>query len=466
LANEIVNSTFKLIIKEFKILMDKISTENIDLKIKLLEDFRNLELNLNGDSKNYFHKIRQDAIAAFEELGFPVKKLEEWKYTNINPILKHDFKTSCNLNDSKLSKDDIKNFLFDEDKVNLLVFVNGRYDESLSNIITKNENVFIGSFLEGRIKLGEVIEKHFSKYADFKNQSLTALNTAFAKDGAFIYIKKNAEVNEPVHILFISDGIEESYLSQPRNLFVAGEGASVKIVEDYYSLGEKHSFTNSVTEIYCDKNSNLERYKIQNDNDKAYHIGSTFVNQEQDSKFSDTTISWGGAIIRNNLNSFFNGTNTECHFYGLYLLNGKQHVDNHTLADHAMPNCYSNELYKGIINDKATGVFNGKIMVRHDAQKTNAYQSNGNILLSDDAIIYSKPQLEIFADDVKCSHGATTGQLNREEMFYLQSRGIGKDEARIILLNAFAGDVTETVKIDALRERLENLLAKKLMEKE
>ncbi len=238
--------------------------------------------------------------------------------------------------------------------------------------------------------------------------------------------------------------------------------AKIKIVEDYYSLGDKHSFTNSVTEIYCAPNSSLERYKIQNDGEKAYHIGTTQVMQEKDSRFSDTTISWGGAITRNNLNSVFNGPNTECHFYGLYLLSGKQHVDNHTLADHAMPHCYSNELYKGIIDDKATGVFNGKIMVREDAQKTNAYQSNGNILLSEDATIYSKPQLEIFADDVKCSHGATTGQLNKEEMFYLQSRGIGKEEARILLLNAFAGDVIYTIKIEPLREMLLHKLAAKL----
>lgn len=442
--------------------MDKISQEKTDLKIKLLEDFRKLELSLNGESKNYFHKIRQDAIATFEELGFPVRKLEEWKYTNINPILKHDFKTTIHDADP-LSWDEIKDFLSYEDNVNRLVFVNGQFNEKLSNVITKSEKVFIGSLLEGRVRMSDVIEKHFSKYADYKNHSLTALNTAFAKDGAFIYASKNENVTEPVQIIFVSDSREESFMSQPRNLFVMEEGSGIKITEEYFSIGEKHNFTNVVTEIYCDKNSNLERYKIQNDGDNSYHIGTTQVMQEKDSRFSDTTISWGGAITRNNLNSVFNGSNTECHFFGLYLLTGKQHVDNHTLADHAMPHCYSNELYKGIIDDKATGVFNGKIMVREDAQKTNAYQSNGNILLSEDATIYSKPQLEIFADDVKCSHGATTGQLNKEEMFYLQARGIGKDEARILLLNAFAGDVIDSVKINSLREKLQLTLSKKLI---
>ncbi len=439
---------------------DKISKENIDLKIMLLEEFRNLPSNMNGESKNYFNSIKLDAMASFEELGFPVKKLEEWKYTNINPILKHDFKTISAKN-SRLNKEEIKNFIFDEN-IDVLVFINGEFEENLSSIKQSSDNVFIGSLLEGRIRFGKIIEKHFSRYADYKKTGLTALNTAFARDGAFIYVKKGTDVPEGIHIIYISDTREDSILAQPRNLYVIEDGASVKIIEDYYSAGDKHSFTNVVTEIYCGKNSKVERYKIQNESDTNYHIGTTEVMQEKDSRFSDTTVSWGGAITRNNLNAVFNGTNTECHFYGLYLLSGKQHVDNHTLADHRMPNCYSNELYKGIIDDKATGVFNGKIMVRQNAQKTNAYQSNGNILLSEEATIYSKPQLEIFADDVKCSHGATTGQLNNEEMFYLQARGIGKEEARVLLLNAFAGDVIDSVKLERLREKLQGRLEMKL----
>ncbi len=443
--------------------MEKISTENIDLKIKLVEDFNNLEVNLNGESKNNIHKIRQNAIASFEELGFPVKRMEEWKYTNLKPVLKHDFKTVFEPAKTQLKRKDLEKYLVEGLKVNLLVFINGQFNEKLSTIVTRSEKVFIGSFSEGRISYSNIVEKHFSKYADYKNRSLTALNTAFAKDGAFIYIQKGIQVAEPIHILNIADATDESIMAQPRNLFIAEEGSEVKIIEDYHSRGENYSFTNVVTEIYCAPNARLDRYKIQNDNEKAYHVGTTQVQQEKDSYFSDTTISWGGAITRNDLNAVFNGTNTECHFYGLYLLTGKQHVDNHTLADHKMPHCYSNELYKGIIDDNATGVFNGKILVREDAQKTNAYQSNGNILLSEDATIYSKPQLEIFADDVKCSHGATTGQLNKEEMFYLRARGIGKDEARILLLNAFAGDVMDSVKIDELREKLKKDLSQKLI---
>lgn len=443
--------------------MEKIVTENIDLKLKLIEDFKKQEAGLNGESKNYFHKIRLNALSVFEELGFPLKKLEEWKYTNINPALKHDYKIAKNDDQNLISKDEIKNFLFDDGKTNLLVFVNGIFSRQLSEIITKEgeEKIFIGNLVEGKEKFSEVFETHFSKYADYKNTGMTAMNTAFAGDGAFIYLTKGTSI-EPVHILNISDSRKDNYLSQPRNLIVLKENSRVEIAESYVSLGSDHSFTNVVTEIFLDKNSDLHHYKIQNENDNAYQIGTTQVLQKADSRFSDTTISWGGAITRNNLNSVFDGPNTECHFYGLYLLNGKQHVDNHTLADHAMPHCYSNELYKGIIDDKATGVFNGKIMVRPDAQKTNAYQSNGNILLSEDATIYSKPQLEIFADDVKCSHGATSGQLNEDEMFYLRARGIDKKNARAILLNAFAGEVIESIKNENLKMMMKHTLEAKL----
>ncbi|MBV6478883.1 MAG: FeS cluster assembly protein SufD [Ignavibacteria bacterium] len=440
--------------------MTKTEIENTDLKLKLVSDFQKFEKSLNGKANSILNKIKIDAFDCFNRLGFPVKKLEEWKYTNINPVLKHDFKQSTQLAKHTLTKDFVGKY-FLKDAVNL-VFINGFFDESLSDKITDNDSCYSGSLAEATTKFGDFVEQHFSKYADFKSNSMTALNTAFSKDGAFIYLKKNSVNNIPVHILYISDAVNNVMLSQPRNLIVLEEGSSIKISEDYFTVGSNYNFTNAVTEIYCAQNSNLEHYKIQNDGDNSFHIGTTQVHQERDSKFSDTTVSWGGSIIRNNLNSVFNGTNTECHFYGLYLLDGKQHVDNHTLADHKMPNCFSNELYKGIIDGSATGVFNGKIMVHPDAQKTNAYQSNNNILLSDDATIYSKPQLEIFADDVKCSHGATSGQLSKEEMFYLRSRGISENDARILLLNAFASDVIDSVKIDALRIKLYHTLQLKL----
>lgn len=442
--------------------MKNTETENTDLKTKLINDFQEFEKSLNGEAGSELHKIRREAIKHFDTLGFPAKKLEEWKYTNLSPVLKHDYRNSVTGYTSTLTENDIKDFLIKDSDVNLIVFVNGKYDSRLSKIVTKNDNVFIGSFSEGMKKHSDIIESHFSKYVNNEINGLTALNTAFAGEGCFVYLNRNEEVKEPVHILNISDAREEVYFSQIRNLIVAEDGAKINIIEDYHSIGDKHSFSNVVTEIFCEKNSGVEHYKIQNEGENSFHTGTTQVHQVKDSRFSNTTISWGGALTRNDLNSVFEGTNTECHFFGLYLLSGKQHVDNHTFADHKSPNCYSNELYKGILDDNSTGVFNGKIMVRQDAQKTNAYQSNNNILISDDATIYSKPQLEIFADDVKCSHGATSGQLNEEEMFYLQSRGIGRENARTILLFAFTSDVIDSIKTDELREMIVKKLEMKL----
>jgi len=434
-----------------------------DLKKKLINEFQKFESSLNGEASSDYHQIRKDAIAVFEDLGFPVKRMEEWKYTNLKPLTDHDFHYTFE-NSSELKSSDIEKYLFAKENINLLVFVNGIYSSELSSVISNCENIFIGNIQEGKKHYTEIFEKHFSKYADFKNRSLVALNTAFSGDGAFIYVKKNTELKEPVHILHISDSENENVMSQPRNLFIIEEGSKAEIAEDYYSKGDNYSFSNMVTEIFCGKNSMTGHYKIQNEDSKSYHVGMTQVHQEQDSNYSNTTISWGGSIIRNDLNALFDGQNTESHFFGLYLLSGKQHVDNHTLADHKMPNCFSNELYKGVIGGQATGVFNGKIMVREDAQKTNAYQSNGNILLSDDATIYSKPQLEIFADDVKCSHGATTGQLNENEMFYIKSRGIGDNDAKKLLLKAFVSDVLDSIRIEEFRNLIEEKLEVKLSE--
>ncbi|MBC8488351.1 MAG: Fe-S cluster assembly protein SufD, partial [Bacteroidetes bacterium] len=252
-------------------------------------------------------------------------------------------------------------------------------------------------------------------------------------------------------------------LSQQRNLIVAGKDSHISIIDSYNTIGNNYNFLNTVTEIYAGENSQVHYCKIQNDGDNSIHVGTTQVQQEKNSHFNSATVSWGGNITRNNLNSFLNGMGCECHMYGAFILSGEQHVDNHTLVDHAAPNCYSNELYKGILDDNSTGVFNGKVMVRKDAQKTNAYQSNKNILLTDTATMNTKPQLEIFADDVKCSHGATTGQLNKEELFYLRTRGIDKDEARAMLLYAFASEVIQTIEISPLRNILFDKLNEKLM---
>jgi Fe-S cluster assembly protein SufD len=442
--------------------MDKISQENTDLKMKLIEDFSNLEASLNGQSNEMIHNVRRDAIAYINENGFPTKKFEEWKYTNPANILKNDYVQAFTQPGGDLSGIDVSEVLA-ESNANVLVYVNGRYESSLSRIVSKGVGIFVGNFSEAYISHKELINSHFSKLAKNEKGAFTAMNTAFATDGAVVYAADNVQIPEIIRIINIADARTGTFLSQPRNIFIVGVNAKAMISEEFFTIGENPSLTNMVTEVFCGRGSMLEHYKIQNDGANALHVGSTQIRQDADSHYSNTTISWGGKIIRNNLQAEFAGNNTECHFFGLYLLSGRQHVDNHTLADHAMPNCYSNELYKGIIADRATGVFNGRIMVREDAQKTNAYQSNNCILLSDDAMNYSKPQLEIFADDVKCSHGATTGQLSDQEMFYLRSRGIPHDEARAMLLQAFAEDVIDTVKDEYLRDKLNKKLTEILM---
>lgn len=440
------------------------SVNNPELKYQLLSDFKHFEDHMNGEANSPIHKIRQDAISVFEKLGFPVKKMEEWKYTNLNTVTKNHYRQILIPQTSKITEDDLKNIPLPEGNLNLLVLVNGRYSSRLSNIITENDGVYIGSFASAYGKSHELIIKHFAKYADYKNHSMVALNTAFASDGVFVHIPKNVNVDEPIVVVNIADSSEDNILLQPRNLFILDEGASANITEITVTKGDNPSLNNTVTEISVAPNSRLEHYRIQNDGHNAYQVNTTEINQEKDSYYSSTVISWGGSLIRNDLNTYLGGDNGESHFFGLYLLDGKEHVDNHTLADHAVPNCFSNELYKGIMGGNSTGVFNGKIMVRKDAQRTNAYQSNNNILLSDNATINTKPQLEIYADDVKCSHGATIGQLDESAMFYLRSRGLGEKDAKNLLLYAFASDVLDSIKAEPIREYVTGMCHSKIDE--
>jgi Fe-S cluster assembly protein SufD len=441
---------------------------NLNLKDKIISRYKEFEESLNGLAKDKdgnpekVHCVKLDALKRFEQLGFPEKKSEDWKYTNITPVIQKDYSQKKKDKAVTVTKTAISDFVIPKLKANLLVFINGIFSRKLSNIITSDTTAYIGSFNDAYNIHKELIELHFGKYADYQNNGLTALNTSHARDGGFIYLPKDEIVEEPIHFLFVSDTRLKNILSQPRNLIIAGENSKATIVESYHSLNHNYSFTNAVTEIFANKNSGIEHYKIQDEVETSYNISTTQVNQERDSRYRSVTITWGGSIVRNNLNSVLSGENAECTMFGLYAAKRKQLYDNHTLVDHAVPNCNSNELYKGILNDNSNGVFNGKILVRKDAQKTNAYQSNKNIVLSDNAGINSKPQLEIFADDVKCSHGATTGQLDKEQLFYLRARGIGEAEAQNMLLIAFANDIIENIKPEPLRNKLYDTLIKKL----
>ena len=430
-----------------------------ELKDKILEDYKAVEKTLNGEPAEIKH-IRDNAKEYFKTFGFPNKKMEEWRFTNLKPIVSNDF--SLVTEKQKIEKNVLKNFLIPKLKTNLIVLINGEYSLENSQIISEHKNLFIGNLKDGLKFNSEIFEKHFAKFADYNSDGFAALNTALAHDGAFIYIPDGYVMEEPITILNVLDSRKSKVLGQPRNLIVAGKSSDAHIIEEYYSIGGNDAFSNVITEIYTDENANLQYYKIQNEEVNAYHIGTTQIFQERSSIFNSITLSWGGSVTRNNLNSYMNGEGIECNFKGLYYLTGKQHADNHTLADHANPNCHSNELYKGILADESDGVFNGKIMVRQDAQKTNAYQMNKNILLSNTASVNSKPQLEIFADDVKCSHGATTGQIDNEQLFYLKARGIGEKEGRKLLLYAFANEIIEDIEVPELKDYLVNKLNEKL----
>lgn len=432
---------------------------NIEGKEKFVNDFETFsELYLRNNSLN---GLRKSSIGRFYELGFPTIKNEEWKYTNVSAIEKNNFRFTTPSDKFSLTKNDIKPFLICGKDAIVLVFENGRFNKSLSVLDNLQKNVVISSLASSMDN--EMVMQHLGKHASIKTESFIALNTAFVFDGAFIHVPANIIVEHPVHFLYVSDSRVESIVSYPRNLIVTEKNSQIKIAESYHNISAvNHHFTNSVTEVIIKENAKVEFDKFQNETIEAFHINHTETYQEKNSTFDISTITLGGGIVRNNLHIVLDGENCTSHLHGLYLVNGNQLVDNHTLVDHAKPNCYSNELYKGVIDDKGQGVFNGKIFVRKDAQKTNAYQSNKNILLSDDATMNAKPQLEIFADDVKCSHGATTGQLDDDALFYLRSRGIGEENAKALLNIAFANDVLNHISIEKMRDKIANLVFEKL----
>ncbi|MEJ2104745.1 MAG: Fe-S cluster assembly protein SufD, partial [Ignavibacteriaceae bacterium] len=389
-------------------------------------------------------------------------KDEEWKYTSIAPLLKYNFVPSY---EKKIvSKEFIKSLLFDETEHSLIVFINGRYSAEHSNFLNLPKGIIAGSIAEEMKKNNEVLQKHFGKYANYQNHIFTALSTAYTDDGAFIYIPSGKIVEEPIHIVFIAASEYEKILVQPRNLFVAEKSSQVTIIEHYVSSDEGVHFTNAVTEIVAEENAVVDHIKLQEESKKAFHIARMEVDQERNSNFASHLISTGADLSRNEFNARFNDEGGECKLNGLFMIDGTQLFDAHTLMDHAKPHCNSHEHYKGILDEKSRGVFNGKVIVRQDAQKTNAFQENNNILLSDEALVNTKPQLEIFADDVKCSHGATIGQMDEDAKFYLESRGIGEETSKSILLHAFASDVITSIKIESIRNYIEEIITKKFNE--
>ena len=429
----------------------------MDLKDKIVSSYVAFEDKVNMNDN--VHKIRSEAFQNFEDLGFPTKKLEAWKYTSLNSVLNEDYslfpskEVAVNLADVK------KYFIHDIDTYKV-VFVDGKYSSFLSETTHEAFDVCLMSSALTKPKYKAVIENYFNKVA--KQDNLTSLNTAFAKEGAYIYIPKNTEVEKPIQIINFTTGSEAATMIQPRNLIVAEQNAHVQIIERHQSLTKNAVLTNSVTEVFADRHATVDYYKIQNDEVTASLVDNTYIEQQSESTVSVHTFSFGGKITRNNLNFYQKGEHINSILKGITILEGKQHVDHHTLVHHIEPNCESHQDYKGIYNERSTGVFNGKVIVEKEAQKTNAYQQNNNVLVSDKATINAKPQLEIFADDVRCPHGCTIGQLDEQALFYMQQRGIPIKEARGLLMYAFANTVLESVKIPEIKSRITKIIANKL----
>ncbi|KIA99113.1 Fe-S cluster assembly protein SufD [Flavobacterium sp. JRM] len=430
----------------------------MDLKEKLVSSFMAFEESVDVNSD--LHEIRTQAIKNFENKGFPTKKEEAWKYTSLNAILKNDF-TVFPKQENAIEFNHVKKYFLHEIDTYKVVFIDGVFSSHLSSTTHDGIDVCLMSSALTKPKYKMVIDKYFNQIAN-KEDSLTSLNTAFSIEGAYINIPKKKVAAKPIEIMYFSTGNEAALMVQPRNLVIVGENSHVQIIERHQSLNENPVLTNAVTEIFTEKRAIIDYYKIQNDNSEANLIDNTYVSQQQESHASVHTFSFGGNLTRNNLNFYHFGERLTSTLNGITIIGEKQHVDHYTLVKHSTPNCESFQDYKGIFTDRSIGVFNGKVLVEKEAQKTNAFQKSNNILLSDKATINAKPQLEIFADDVKCSHGCTVGQLDETAMFYMQSRGIPQKEAKALLMYAFSNAVIESIKIPELKKRITTIIASKL----
>lgn len=427
--------------------------DKTDIKSGLREVFEKFENRLNGSGKTALHQVRKNAMARFEQTGFPGLKDEEYKYTHLGKALEKEFDFAFENAPVQVTGEQFEAYRLEGLDAYELVFVNGQYVKELSNAPSA-PGLKIMDLEEAYGHFPAVFNDHFSAYAGIESDPFVALNTAFAKHGAFIKVDDNRMVEKPIVIYNISKA-GGNLVSYPRNLVLIGHGAQATVIEVFYSPSGIKTFVNEVAEIVVGENAGLEYYKVQTDIEDNYHIGATMISQERNSRVNSYTVSLTGMMVRNNLTIALDGEGCETHMYGLYMLHGSTHVDNHTLVDHRKPNSFSNELYKGVLHDQSTGVFNGKIYVQQDAQKTNAFQSNKNIILNDAASVNTKPQLEIWADDVKCSHGCTVGQLDNEQIFYLRSRGMSEDSAKAMLLIAFVNDILENIKLQDLKKTLQ-----------
>jgi Fe-S cluster assembly protein SufD len=432
--------------------------ELMEEKDTYLSSFAQFEKQSGGKGPAWLQRHRAAAIDRFAELGFPTLKDEEWRFTNMAPLTRVPFQPAVVFELDRQLTEALARVVCDAGRSSRLVFVNGRYAPELSSRQPLPGGTVVDSLAAVLYAHPELVEPHLARYADCEGHPFVALNTAFLQDGAFVSIPKGQVLAEPIHLVFVSTTQDEPTVSHPRNLILAGINCQACVIESYIGLAQDVYFTNAVTEIVAAENAVLDHYKLQQESPEAFHVATLQVHLGRSSNFASNSIALGGGLVRNDVNAVLDAEGGECTLNGLYLATDRQLIDNHTRIDHAKPHCASHELYKGILDGKARGVFNGKIYVHQDAQKTDAKQTNKTLLLSEDAVINTKPQLEIYADDVKCTHGATIGQLAEEAIFYLRSRGIGRAEARSLLTYAFANDIISRIKVEPIRARLEAIL--------
>jgi Fe-S cluster assembly protein SufD len=414
----------------------------------------------NFDAKRpaWLYPVRKAAMARFSELGLPTTRDEDWRFTNIAPLARLPFKPALHPPAAKVEVEAIGRFSFSGLKAARLVFVDGYFSQELSNTPPREDGIKVMNLAAALEREPALVEKHLGCHASVENSAFTALNTAFFQDGAFIRVPHDMAIAEPVHLLFISTAAEEGRGSQPRNLIVAEGGSRLTVIESYVSLGTAAAFTNAVDELVIGEGAVVEHCKFQDENSASFHVAALHAHLGRNCDFIAHSIATGARLSRNNIRTSLADEGVECVLNGLYLTRDEQLADHHMIVEHAKPHCNSHEYYNGILDGRSRGVFHGRILVRPDAQKTDAKQTNKNLLLSEEATVDTKPQLEIYADDVKCTHGATVGQLNDESIFYLRARGIGEETAKRMLIHAFAGEIIERVRHAPAREELDRIV--------
>lgn len=414
-----------------------------------------------ADTPEWLEALHRRAAERFAAVGFPTSRDEEWRFTPVAPVAKTSWREAPAT--APLSLDELRPYLFGHPEWTRLVFVNGVYREELSSLPPGPRGLRVTCLAQALRDGSPTLERHLGRHAGVESSPFTALNTAVFQDGGFIQVPANAELDQPCHLIFVSTDEAAGCAIQPRNLLLVERGARASFIESYLTTGSAgHYWTNPVTEVVVGGNCWVEHTRIQRESERAYHVGGTYVAQQRDSHYRSFTLSMGGALARHDLQARLNDENVETLLYGLYVTHGDQLVDNHTAIHHDQPNCRSWEVYKGILDDRSRAVFNGKVFVKPEAQKTDAKQTNRNLLLSDGARVDTKPQLEIFADDVKCTHGATVGRLDDIALFYARSRGVPAEEAQRLLTYAFAAEVIGEVALEPVRRELERLVKERL----